>query len=175
MKRVFLLVAATAVFFGAGSCQNSSPNYFNNSKVDSNSYKFVKNSLEGGIVEIKASGLAITNSNNLRVIGLAKMIIAGQAFADSTLQNLETQKNIAGNDTLPATEATDLTALSKKTGPDFDKAYISMMIDIHRSAIDLCSIATNSTDKDVSAFATKDKSMSKMHLDSALAILASLK
>jgi putative membrane protein len=157
------------------SCQLKSPANYNNTPADSNGFKFVKSSVESGLTDISASGIAITNTSNLRVIGLAKMVIADQTQIDSALLKIESQKNIAGNDTISAAHALAITDLSKKSGADFDKAYIGMMSADQQSAVDLYTIAVNSTDNDIHSFAVANLPMIKMHLDSAVAITATLK
>ncbi len=175
MKNALLPLIGLILFLFAQSCQNAASNGYQKSKVDSSGYKFVKSSVESGLTDVKASGLAITNSNNLRVIGLAKTLIASQTLTDSALLKLETEKNIAGGDTITAAHVSMLSDLSKKSGAAFDKVYIAMMIDDRQSAYDLCTIAANNNDADIKAFASHTISVIKTHLDSARAVLAALK
>jgi len=175
MKNTLLSLVGFILFLFTQSCQNAASTGYQKSKVDSSGYKFVKSSVESGLTDIKASGLAITNSNNLRVINLAKTLIAAQTLTDSTLLKLESKKNIAGGDTITAAHVAMLNDLSKKSGPAFDKIYVAMMIDDRQSAYDLCTIASNNTDTDIKAFASSTISLIKTHLDSARAVLGSLK
>jgi len=175
MRNFARLIVAISVGIGVQSCQNAASTGYQKSKVDSSGYKFVKSSVESGLTDVKASGLAITNSSNLRVIGLAKTLISAQTLTDSTLLKLEAEKNIAGGDTIIAAHVAMLNDLSKKSGPAFDRVYIAMMIDDRQSAYDLCTIAANNTDADIKAFASKTIVLIKTHLDSARSVLTSLK
>ncbi len=60
----------------------------------------IKNGIEGCLTEIKVSGLAITNSNNQRVISLAKTIIDDHTKIGDEFNQLKADKKIAGNDTI---------------------------------------------------------------------------
>ena len=66
--------------------------------------------------------------------------------------------------------------LSKKTGKDFDKAYVSSMIDDHKNDIKSFEKAIKFLrDSDLKAFAVKTLPVLKKHLDSINAIKASMK
>jgi putative membrane protein len=66
--------------------------------------------------------------------------------------------------------------LNKKTGKDFDKAYIKAMVDGHQSAVsDFEKASKNTKDADVKAWVDKTLPTLRMHLDSAKAIQKSLK
>jgi len=67
--------------------------------------------------------------------------------------------------------------LSKKTGKDFDKAYMDMMVDDHKEDVDKFKNAAAQDVKDtaVKAFAAKSVPILQKHLDSAQAIQQSIK
>ena len=66
--------------------------------------------------------------------------------------------------------------LAKKSGKDFDKAYVDAMLDGHKNAVKLFEDASqNCKDADLKAFATKTLPTLKMHLDSIQAIHDSMK
>ena len=69
-----------------------------------------------------------------------------------------------------------ITNLSKKSGREFDREYMKMMVDDHQEDIDefeKCS--NNSKDADLKAFAAKTLPVLRTHLDSAKAINDALK
>jgi len=77
--------------------------------------------------------------------------------------------------TLPAVPDADAqkTAddLSKRSGKDFDKAYVQAMLDGHKNAVKLFTDASeNCKDADLKAFATMTLPTLKIHLDSIKAI-----
>ena len=98
------------------------------------------------------------------------MMVKDHTAAGQELQSILTKKNF----TPPATEdkhAKHKEDLSKKTGADFDKAYIKMMVDGHKKVVkEFEDAEKNSTDPDVKAFAAKTLPVIRTHLDSAEAI-----
>ena len=96
--------------------------------------------------------------------------------AGDELKNLASQKNV----TLPATVSNDhqkkIDDLNKKSGRDFDKAYIDAMVDGHQATVnDFEKASKNTKDADVKAWIDKTLPTLKMHLDSARAIKKALK
>ena len=66
--------------------------------------------------------------------------------------------------------------LSKKTGKDFDKAYVDAMIDGHKKMLDLMKDeAKDGKDVDLKAFAGKVAPTVQMHLDAINKIHDSMK
>jgi len=176
MKNLTFLALGMILFFFAQACQdNHGKNYNDTTKVDSVGRNFIKTAIEGGLTEIKASGLAITNSNNQQVIGLAKMMINDHTNADSALKKMETTKLADSTDTISGAHQQLITTLSKQKGAAFDKAYLAMMVADHQAAFDLFTNAGKSTDADVDKFAAATSRTIKMHLDSAKAVFATLK
>src|ERR1700733_2215893 len=97
-------------------------------KKDRRGFVFIKNGLVDGLCEIKASGLAITNSNNHRVIDLAKMVITDHTIADSAFLKLKAERKVSVTDTIDGYDKRFIDTLSKKMGPAFDRAYLTMMM-----------------------------------------------
>jgi putative membrane protein len=66
--------------------------------------------------------------------------------------------------------------LEKKSGKDFDKAYIDAMVDGHQSTVNDFEKASNNTkDPDIKAWVDKTLPTLRMHLDSAKAIQKAIK
>jgi putative membrane protein len=86
------------------------------------------------------------------------------------LKKLAAQKNV----TLPTNVSEDhqrkMDDLKKKTGRDFDRAYMDMMEDGHEAAIRDFERNTSNGDGDVRDFVAKMLPTLRMHLDSADAI-----
>ena len=172
MKKVIHPLSAIIVSFYVLGC-NQAPSKI--SDIDQNSILFVKNGIEGGLTEIKASGLAITNSNNQKVISFAKMLIDDHTKANDVLKKLESDKKISETDTISSAHKLMLDDLSKKTGAAFDKAYLQTMVADHEQVIKLFMTASKNTDPEIVKFATTTLPTLKLHLDSANAICIALK
>jgi putative membrane protein len=170
MKKLIYALSVVALSLSVLACSNGSAK-----NVDQNTILFVKNGIEGGLTEIKASGMAITNSNNQRVIAFAKMLIDDHTKANDDLKKLESDKKIDETDTISSAHNLVLDGLSKKSGAAFDKAYLQIMVADHEQAIKLFTTGAKDTDPDVVKFATATLPTLKMHLDSANAICIALK
>ncbi len=66
--------------------------------------------------------------------------------------------------------------LSKKSGTDFDKAYVSMMVDDHKKDVgEFEDASKNLKDADLKAFVDKTLPVLKGHLDKITAISNGMK
>ena len=173
MKNLAYLLITLMVLLVAACSEQQGKNY-NKLSVDQNGILFIKNGLESGMTEIKASGLAITNSNNQRVIALAKIIIDDHTAVNDSLKKLEIDKLIVERDTINVAHEQSIDSLSKKTGAAFDKAYLQMMVADHLQAVDLFSTDSKNSDIQIQKFALKTLPALRMHLDTAQNILADM-
>ena len=173
MKKLCYPLLGLVVLFVAACSEQQGKNY-NKMSVDQNGVLLIKNGLEGGMTEIKASGLAITNSNNQRVIALAKMIIDDHTSVDDSLKKLEINKMILEKDTINGAHDKMIDSLSKLQDASFDRAYLKMMIADHQQAIDLFSTDSKNSDLEIQKFAAKTLPSLRMHLDSAQIILGGM-
>ena len=143
--------------------------------VDDRTNTFMKDAAMGGMAEVELGKLAQEKATNPRVKKFGEMMVQDHSAANNDLKSIAQQKNVM----LP----TDLGKhkdhyedLSKKTGADFDKAYMKMMVDDHQDDInDFEKCAENGTDPDVKTFASQKLPTLRKHLDSAKAINKSLK
>jgi len=176
MKNLICLFFGVITVLFIYACQDKhGKNYNTTAQVDTAGVSFINNGIEGGLTEIKASGLAITNSNNQRVIGLAKIMIDDHTKAWDELKQIASDKQVNEKDTINAAHQQMINDLSKKSESAFDKAYLQMMVTDHQGAIKLFTGAAQNADPDIKNFAAKTLPIIKMHLDSANAILISLK
>lgn len=177
MKKVFYMLLGIAAIFAAQSCLDNrhAKNYNDKTLTDDGGLFFIKNGIEGGLAEIKASGLAKTNSTNPKVISFANRMISDHTSADDELKKIEAAKMVDAHDTISMEHQKMITNLALKTGAAFDKAYITMMVADHEKAISLFNDATGNTSNLIQNFSRKVLPVIQMHLDSAKAISASLK
>jgi putative membrane protein len=176
MKNLIYLVLGVITLLTLPACNSKhGKNYNNETLVDADGLSFVRNAAEGGLTEIKASGLALTKTSNQRVLALAKMMIDDHTKAGMELKKIETSKLVVGNDTINAEHRKLIGELTSKTGRAFDKAYIDMMVNDHEQAAKLFAGASRNNAVAIKDFATKTFPVIQMHLDSAKAVQASLK
>ena len=169
MKKLIYPVLGLAMALSLQSCiDNWKAKYYNEKTlVDDGGIALIKNGLEGGMTEIAASQVAVKNSTNPQVVSFAKTIIADHTKADSTLKWMESDKLMTEKDTVSGEHQELIDSLSKKTGAEFDKAYLEMMIKDHEEAVDLFTDASDDKNQTIKTFAADNLPMLQMHLDKA--------
>lgn len=121
-----------------------------------------------GMTEIEASKLALNTSSNANVKKYAQMIVDEHTAAGAKLSALAASKNISVPTVLSTDSQDKINDLGKKTGKDFDKAYIDMMVSEHKDAVDAFQKEnTNTTDADLKSFTAETIPVLQKHLDEA--------
>jgi len=144
--------------------------------VDESDAKFVTEAASGGMTEVILGKIAQEKSSNAKIKEFGAMMVTDHSKANDELTALAKSKNI----TIPTAPGADdqkmIDDLNKKTGADFDKAYVSMMVDDHKKDIGKFEdVQKNSKDADLKAFATKTLPVLKKHQDAINAIDKSIK
>lgn len=139
--------------------------------VDQDAANFAVDVANAGMKEVALSQLAQQNATNQRVKDFAAMMIKDHTDVGNKLKDIASAKNI----TLPAKVGDDaqkdIDKLGKKTGADFDKDYMHMMVQDHKKAVDdFKKASTDCKDPDLKNFAINTLPAVIMHLDSAKAI-----
>jgi putative membrane protein len=172
-------MAITAIVFllFIQSCRvNKRAKTFNQEiQLDNIGLNFVNGALEGDLTEIKASQLAKSHSQNPRVIRFAQMMIVDHTNADAKLKKIARDNLVSGEDVVSVTHSKMISKLSTKSGADFDKSYMAMMVNDHENAVKLFEGATGAENGTVQNFVKKTLPIIQMHLDSAKAIDKALK
>lgn len=127
--------------------------------------KFAVTAADGGMAEVALGQLALQKGTSAQVKEFAAMMVKDHTKANTELKAVAGAKNI----TLPAAPGEDnqkiAADLSKKTGADFDKAYIDEMVKDHEKDVKLFEDYTkDGKDTTLKAFATKTLPVLKAHL-----------
>jgi putative membrane protein len=143
---------------------------------DQASSDFLVKAADGGMAEVEAGQLAQEKGTNAKVKSFASMMVSDHSGANSQVKSLAAARNIS----LPATVSDEnknkKDDLAKKTGADFDKAYMDLMVDDHQKTINLFENASGDVkDAEVKTFVDNTLPKLRMHLDSAKAIRDGLK
>ena len=138
--------------------------------------KFATEAASGGMMEVELGQLAATNASSANVKKFGQMMVTDHSKANTELKAVAAQKNI----TLPTAPMEDhqkhIDELKAKTGADFDKAYVDMMVDDHQEDISKFEDeAKNGNDADLKAFASKTLPVLKKHLQAVKAIQDGMK
>lgn len=152
----------------------------NEQKFDSTAMKddvdFAVKAADGGMLEVELGKLALQNAASPRVKDFGQMMVDDHSKANAELKQTAMQKNI----TLPAAMSDKCQKmyadLSKKKGKDFDKAYMSAMVDDHKDDVDeFKKQADNGKDADLKSWAAGKVPVLQHHLDVAQNVKDSIK
>lgn len=141
------------------------------------SSSFLVEAADGGMMEVLAGELAKQKAVNQRVKNFGDMMVKDHSKANDELKSLATSEKI----TIPAAVSDNtqkmIDKLNEKTGTDFDKAYIKMMVDDHIEDVRKFELAATDVNNNtaVKKFINKTLPVLRIHLDSAKAIQQSIK
>ena len=177
MKNLLILFSAIVII----SCNNTPKDTVkaaedqNEKKEDAGVAKkdaeFFAEAASGGMMEVELGNAAQTHASSEMVKRFGSMMVRDHSKANEELKSVAASKNI----TIPSAMGNDqkkmVDDLMEKTGVEFDKKYMSMMVDDHKEDIDKFEDASeNAQDPEVKAFALKTLPVLKTHLDSAVVI-----
>lgn len=127
--------------------------------------KFTTQAAIGGMAEVELGKMALEKSSNPQVKEFATMMVKDHGMANTELMAIAKQKNITLPSTVDDEHKKKMEDLSKKTGADFDKAYVSAMVDGHKSTLKLMEDESkDGKDADLKSFATKTAPIVQSHL-----------
>jgi len=155
----------------ASAMANDSTASMQAAPVDKDDADFAVDAANGGMMEVTLGRLAQQNAASQRVKDFGTMMVNDHTALGNKLKTLAANENIS----LPATLGNDaqkeVNDLSKKSGKDFDKAYMNMMLDDHKTDIkDFQKAAAACKDPGLKNFALQSLPTLQVHLDSAIAI-----
>jgi putative membrane protein len=193
-KRSFILLATALVF---AACNNEGKDSVekadsaNESKmdtvhadtttaatiaVDEATSDFMVKVADVGMTEVKLGQMAQDKAMSQRVKDFGSMMVKDHTAAGDELKSMASRKNVTLPSAVGEAHQKKIDALTKKTGKDFDRAYMDAMVDGHQSAINDFEKASNNTkDADIKSWADKTLPTLRMHLDSAKAIKKALR
>lgn len=127
--------------------------------------EFATKAAAGGIAEVALGKLALEKTTNTQIKDFATMMVSDHGKANEELISIAKLKNITLPGTVDADHQKKIDDLSKKTGADFDKAYVDAMVDGHKSTLKLMQDEANDgKDADLQAFARKTGPVVNTHL-----------
>jgi putative membrane protein len=141
-------------------------------KFDSTAFsrdaEFAVRTASSGFLEIELGVQAATTSSSPRVKAFGSTMTAAHAKATEQIKSIATSKNI----TLPSVPDNDkqkwMDHLKQKSGAEFDKAYIDLMIRYHKEDIEHCrKEIEKGNDPEIKALATSILPVLQHHLQMA--------
>lgn len=134
--------------------------------VENDDAKFATTAANGGMAEVALGKLALTKTSDAKIKEFATMMVSDHGKANEELTAIAKAKNITLPMAVDSTHQKKMDELSKKTGKDFDKAYVDAMVDGHKSTLSLMQDeAKDGKDAELKAFAGKTAPTVQMHLD----------
>ncbi len=134
--------------------------------VGDDEINFVKEAATGGIMEMELGKMAADKGKNQQVKDFGNMMVTDHSQANDNLKDIASKKNIDVPASLTEDQRKDVDKLSKKSGSDFDKAYVDMMVDDHKKDVIAFKKASGKlTDNDLKNFATNTLPTLQKHLD----------
>jgi putative membrane protein len=132
------------------------------------SKKFVSDAAEGGLMEVELGRLAMQKTGNDAVRNFGMQMVQDHSRANSELKAVAARKHIEVPTQLSSNQKSTLDKLSKLSGADFDKEYMSNMVKDHEADVkEFETQANKGNDPDVKAFAAKTLPTLQKHLQMA--------
>jgi putative membrane protein len=137
---------------------------------------FLNKAAVGGMAEVQLGQLAVKNAKSADVKTFGQRMIDDHSKVNSELTRLATTKGVTPPSELDSKNKATLDRLSKSTGDQFDKAYMTDMVTDHEEDVaEFQKEANSGGDPDEKAFAAKTLPTLQEHLQLAKSIHAKLK
>ncbi|HYC29645.1 MAG TPA: DUF4142 domain-containing protein [Chitinophagaceae bacterium] len=140
----------------------------NNSGTDQATTDFIMKAAQGGMMEVQLGEMAQRNASSQAVKDFGSRMVTDHTKANNELKALADARNVQLPTVLEGQHREHVNDLGKKSGADFDKAYMDMMVDDHNEDVDEFEKASNNLKDDgIKAFAAKTLPVLRSHLEAA--------
>ena len=93
--------------------------------------RFAANAAQGGMAEVELGRMATQRAGDSSVREFGARMVADHSRANSELKSIAAQKGIQLPADMNSEQKSEIDKLSKMSGADFDKEYISAMVTDH--------------------------------------------
>lgn len=131
---------------------------------------FVSRAASGGMMEVEAAGLALKRSKNKSVKDFAAQMLKDHSKVNEELRKIADEKGIQLAQTLPAEHSGHLDEMNTLADRAFDVQYLRMMINDHKSTVQLFTDGSRLADPKLKAFSIKTLPVIQDHYNKAIAI-----
>jgi putative membrane protein len=154
----------------ADAANQHSPSMVSANKVNSDDAEFVTAAVNGGLLEIELGKLCAEQTKNTAVQSFGAMMVDDHTGTNNELQTIAANRNLVLPVVMSNKDQKMVDDMRKKSGSDFDKAYINMMVSDHEEDMNAFKKeSTGGKDADISSFAARTLPMLQKHLDAAKA------
>ena len=163
--RTTAIVLGLLISAGGAIAQGASQQGGAQSRADR---KFVEDAAMSGAAEVQLSQIAQKNATSAQVKQFADHMVQDHEKANSELQQIASAKGMQVPADAGSMHEKMAEKLSKVTGPDFDKQYMSGMLADHKKVVALFQKeAKSGTDPELKAYADKTLPTLQGHLQMA--------
>jgi putative membrane protein len=129
---------------------------------------FVEKAAIGGMAEVELGNLAQQKAASEDVKKFGARMVQDHSKANDELKQIASTKGVQLPSSLDKKHQSDMDRLQKMSGADFDKAYMSHMVDDHKEDVaEFKKEASGGRDSDVKGFASKTLPTLEEHLKMA--------
>lgn len=133
--------------------------------VDAGDKTFVGKAAQGGMTEVAMGKLAAEKGTTQEIKDFGNKMDSEHSSVNSKLKSTAESKGITVPDKLDTMHQLAVDGLSKKSGTDFDKAYVADMVKMHqKDEAAFTKASTDLKDPDLKSLASDTLPMIKMHL-----------
>jgi len=144
-------------------------------KLSRGDANFVKEAAQGGLMEVKLGQTAKDRGSSADIKNYGEMLVKDHSKANERLTQLASQKGVNLAKDVEHKHTDELMEMEKKSGADFDRAFIEHAIKDHRKDISRFERASRDlNDSELKAFATETLPKLRAHLAEAERIAKSL-
>ncbi len=157
---------------------DSTQNNMSNPQIqaDEESASFLVMAANGGMAEVQLGQLTQQKATAQAVKDFGAMMVSDHSAANSKVKALAMQRNVTLPDTLSGDPYKVKMDLEKKSGADYDKAYVKAMVKDHEEDIEEFKKASDKVkDTEVKAFIDNTIPTLQKHLDAIKNIQKSMK
>jgi len=132
------------------------------------SSKFATGAAQGGMAEVELGRLATQRAGDPSVREFGARMVADHSRANAELKSIATQKGIQLPADVDSEQKSEMDKLSKMSGADFDKEYMSAMVKDHQTDVkDFDTQSKDGNDAEIKAFAVRTLPTLQQHLSMA--------
>jgi putative membrane protein len=129
---------------------------------------FVRKAAMGGLAEVELGRLAQQKASSDEVKQFASRMVQDHSKSNDELKQVASAKGIEVPSALDMKHKNDYDRLNKLSGAEFDRAYMSHMVDDHRKDVaDFKKEADSGRDADIKSFAAKTLPTLQEHMQLA--------
>ena len=134
------------------------------------STKFAGNAAQGGLAEVEMGRLATQRAGDASVREFGARMVSDHSAANTELKGIASKKGMRLPSDVNSSQKSEIDTLSKMSGAEFDKEYMSAMVKDHQEDVkEFETQSKDGNDADIKAFATKTLPTLQEHLRMAQA------